>query len=68
VRQKDLPMGATKRMQIWRVIVFSAMTFLLSWGFNLAPAAVSGDTSYPELGQRCLTGYAVYVTIAVPGG
>lgn len=44
-------MGAIKRMQIWRVIVFVAMTFLLSWGFDLILTAIGGDTSYPELGM-----------------
>jgi membrane protease YdiL (CAAX protease family) len=40
-----------RRTQHWQVIVFVAMAFLLSWGFDLVLTAVSGGTSYPELGM-----------------
>jgi membrane protease YdiL (CAAX protease family) len=40
-----------RRTQLWQVIVFVAMTFLLSWGFDLTLTAASGGTSYPELGM-----------------
>lgn len=40
-----------KRAQLWRVTVFVAMTFLLSWGFDVTLSVATGGGSYPELGM-----------------